>query len=159
MMKLKSANNATYHTQKGFTLIEALLALSITGMIYLISAPTFIKLYDYIKLNETISVLQSDLHYVREYNMMTIQGSTLSIRIYHKQNYYVVIQNNSQIKIKRELPLGVSIPSVSTTMTELTFNNLGHVSSGKTITIQSEHFKKNIVFSIGTGGIDIREAN
>ena len=146
-------------SQKAFTLIEALLALTITGIIYLLSAPTFIKLYDHMKLNQATSVLQSDLHYIREYNMMPIQGSTLSIRIFHKQNYYVVIQNNSKIKMKREFPPGVSIPSVSANTTDLTFNNLGHVSNGKTMTIQSEHFKKNIVFSIGTGGIDIREAN
>ena len=68
-------------------------------------------------------------------------------------------KNNSKIKIKRQFPPGISIPSVSANTTDLTFNNLGHVSNGKTITIQSEHFKKNIVFSIGTGGIDIREAN
>lgn len=148
-----------FNNQKAFTLIEALLALTITGIIYLISAPTFIKLYDHMKLNQATSVLQSDLHYVREYNMMPIQGSTLSIRIFHKQNYYVIIQNNSKIKIKRQFPPGISIPSVSANTTDLTFNNLGHVSNGKTMTIQSEHFKKNIVFSIGTGGIDIREAN
>ena len=52
--------------QKAFTLIEALIALVITGMIYLLYAPTFIKLYDYIKLNQAISMLQSDLHYVPE---------------------------------------------------------------------------------------------
>lgn len=144
--------------QKAFTLIEALIALVITGMIYLLFAPTFIKLYDCIKLNQAISMLQSDLHYVRENNMLPLQGSTLSLRIYHKQNYYLILQNGSKTKLKRELPQGVSIPA-NVNMTDITFNNLGHVASGKTFIIQSEYFKKNLVFSIGTGGIDIRDAN
>ena len=127
-------------------------------MIYLLFAPTFIKLYDYIKLNQAISMLQSDLHYVRENNMLPLQGSTLSLRIYHKQNYYLILQNGSKTKLKRELPQSVSIPA-NVNMTDITFNNLGHVASGKTFIIQSEYFKKNLVFSIGTGGIDIRDAN
>ena len=143
--------------QKGFTLIEALISLIITSMIYLIFTPSFIKLYDYIKLNQAISVLQSDLHYVREHNMLPLQNQTFSLRIYHNQNYYVILQNGSQIKIKRELPSGIKMPA-NITLTDITFNALGHVGSGKTLVIQSEYFKKNLVFSIGTGGIDIRNA-
>ncbi len=144
--------------QKAFTLIEAILALSITGVLYFFSLPSFLRFYDYIKLNQAISVLQSDLHYIRESNMLPLQNNSLSIRIYHKQNYYLILQNGSKAKLKRDLPQGVSIPS-SVTMTDLTFNSNGHVSSGKTLIIQSEHFKKNIVFSIGIGGIDIRDTN
>lgn len=147
-----------YSNQKAFTLIEALIALVITSMIYLLFTPTFIKLYDYIKLNQAISVLQSDLHYVRENNMLPLQGNTLSLRIYHKQNYYLMLQNGSTPKLKRELPQGISIPA-NVNITDITFNHLGHVASAKTFIIQSEHFKKNLVFSIGTGGIDIRDAN
>ena len=47
-----------FNNQKAFTLIEALLALTITGIIYPLSAPTFIKLYDHMKLNHATSVLQ-----------------------------------------------------------------------------------------------------
>ena len=89
--------------QKGFTLIEALLAITITGMIYLISMPPLIKLYDYMKLNQAISTFQSDLYFVRESNMLS---NPLTLRIYHKQNYYVILQNGTKIILNRQLPTG-----------------------------------------------------
>ena len=141
--------------QKGFTLIETLIAITITGMIYLVSIPPFIKLYDYMKLNQAISTFQSDLYFVRESNMLS---NPLTLRIYHKQNYYVILQNGTKIILNRQLPTGVTIPA-NLNMTDIRFNNLGHTTSGRTLTMQSEQFKKNIVFSIGIGGIDIRDAN
>lgn len=147
--------NGIIASQKGFTLIEALIAIMITGMIYLVSMPPFIKLYDYMKLNQAISTFQSDLYFVRESNMLS---NPLTLRIYHKQNYYVIIQNGSKIILERTLPAGISIPS-NLNMTDIRFNNLGHTTSGRTLTMTSEQFKKNIVFSIGIGGIDIRNAN
>ena len=117
--KIMSNNlNRITSSQKGFTLIEALLAITITGMIYLISMPPLIKLYD----------------------------------------YYVILQNGTKIILNRQLPTGITIPA-NLNMTDIRFNNLGHTTSGRTLTMQSEQFKKNIVFSIGIGGIDIRDAN
>ena len=154
--KIMSNNlNRITSSQKGFTLIEALLAITITGMIYLISMPPLIKLYDYMKLNQAISTFQSDLYFVRESNMLS---NPLTLRIYHKQNYYVILQNGTKIILNRQLPTGVTIPA-NLNMTDIRFNNLGHTTSGRTLTMQSEQFKKNIVFSIGIGGIDIRDAN
>lgn len=147
-----------FKNQKGFTLIEAIITLSITGVLYFISVPNFLRLYDYIKLNQAISVLQSDLLYIKELNMLPLENNSFSIRIYHQQNYYLILQNASKVKLKRTLPQGVRIPNAAQ-ITDIKFNANGHISSGKTLTIQSEQFKKNIVFSIGTGGMDIRDAN
>ena len=107
------------------------------------------------KLNQAISTFQSDLYFVRESNMLS---NPLTLRIYHKQNYYVILQNGTKIILNRQLPTGVTIPA-NLNMTDIRFNNLGHTTSGRTLTMQSEQFKKNIVFSIGIGGIDIRDAN
>ncbi|MDE5977192.1 MAG: type II secretion system GspH family protein [Turicibacter sp.] len=158
-MKRKFVNNSHFNNQKAFTLIEALIALSITGIIYLISVPAVMNIYDYLKLNQATALFQSDLHYIREHNMMPFQNNSLSLRIYHKENYYVILKNNKTITLTRQLPIGVNFGAVSTSTTDLTFNKLGHISNGTTLTIQSGAFKKNIVFSIGTGGIDIREVN
>lgn len=155
----KHANLSLKNNQKGFTLVETLLALIITGILYSISMPSLVKLYDFIKLNQFISVLQSDLHYIREYNMLPIKGDKLTLQIYHKHNYYVILDNSSTVKERRDFPYQVTIPSTSSSTTDITFNNLGHVSSGKTLTIKSHYFKKNVVFSIGTGGIDIRDSD
>lgn len=144
--------------QKGFTLVEALLALLITGVLFLLSFPPFLKLYDYIKLNQAIALLQSDLNYIRQANMMPLQGGAYTLRIYHKQNSYVLRQGGVDLQT-RVFPTGVFIPSVSTTSTDLSFNNLGHITRGLTLTIKSKYYEKKIVFSIGTGGIDIRDSN
>lgn len=144
--------------QKGFTLIEALLALLITGTLSLISFPPLVKLYDGIKLNQAIALLQSDLNYIRQANMMPFQGGTYTLRIYHKENKYALRQNGTNQQL-RTLPQGISFPSVSTTLTDLAFNNLGHIGGGQTLLIKSKYQEKKIVFSIGTGGIDIRDSN
>ena len=98
--------------QKGFTLVEALLALLITGVLFLLSFPPFLKLYDHIKLNQAIALLQSDLNYIRQANMMPLQGGAYTLRIYHKQNSYVLRQGGVDLQT-RVFPTGVFIPPVS----------------------------------------------
>ena len=53
--------------QKGFTLIEALIALSITSILILATSTSFMKLYDYINLNQTLATIQADLAYIRQF--------------------------------------------------------------------------------------------
>ena len=144
--------------QKGFTLIEALLALLITGTLSLISFPPLVKRYDGIKRKQAIALRQSDLNDIRQANMMPFQGGTYTLRIYHKENKYALRQNGTNQQL-RTLPQGISFPSVSTTLTDLSFNNLGHIGGGQTLLIKSKYQEKKIVFSIGTGGIDIRDSN
>ena len=43
--------------QKGFTLIEALIALSITSILILATSTSFMKLYDYINRNQTLATI------------------------------------------------------------------------------------------------------
>lgn len=144
---------------QGFTLIETLIALSITGIIILVTSSSFLKLYDYVNLNQALSVLQDDLSYARQYNMITHStNERMILKIYHDKGYYELVKgNSSQPFIHRPLPPRVKIES-SYPISDIIFNALGHVSKGQSFIVKTPGFKKQIVFSIGIGGIDIRDA-
>ena len=76
--------------QKGFTLIEALIALSITSILILATSTSFMKLYDYINLNQTLATIQADLAYIRQANMMPKSSQLIQLKIYRQQGYYDV---------------------------------------------------------------------
>lgn len=143
--------------QKGFTLIEALITLSISGILILVTSPSLIKLYDYINLNQTLSTIQGDLAYMRQNNMMVkSSGHPMNLKIYRTKGYYDLISTDGSILYaRRTLPPGINVIGSSNIIT-ITFNPLGHVEKGQTLTVKSHHFQKSIVFSIGAGGVDIR---
>lgn len=144
-------------TQKGFTLIEALIALSITGTLVLVSSTSFLKLYDYINLNQTLAMIQADLAYTRQFNMLlTASNQKLNLKVHRQKGYYELITTDGTLLTeRRNLPPGITLSGSENTIT-LSFNLLGHVEKGQTITVNSRYFTKFIVFSIGAGGIDIR---
>ena len=145
------------YNPSGFTLIETIISLVITGILTLVSIPTILRLHDYHQLNQAVTVLQADLHYVRDFNMGPLKSDELlSIWIYSLENRYVVaIGPHGRVHIPRQLPKNVTIPLGSEIMT-LTFSRQGSVSSGQSLTIRSKYYTKRLVFSIGTGGFDIR---
>ena len=145
-------------TNKGFTLIEALISLVITGILSLIAIPISLRLYDYHQLNQALIVLQSDLHYVRDFNMgPQASNQLLSILIYSQENRYdITIGAHGIGHISRQLPKNVHISS-GYPILSLTFNRQGGVSSAQSIPIRSKYYSKLLVFSIGTGGFDIRD--
>lgn len=142
--------------QKGFTLIEALIALSITSILILATSTSFMKLYDYINLNQTLATIQADLAYIRQANMMPKSSQLIQLKIYRQHGYYDVSSTDEKtLYFRRYLPPGVSL-NASEAIITLSFNIFGHIDKGQTIVLSSRHFKKSIVFSIGAGGVDIR---
>lgn len=143
--------------QKGFTLVEALIALSISGTLTLVTSPSLIKLYDYINLNQTLATIQSDLAYTRQNNMMLKSpAQPMNLKIYRQKGYYDLVSTDGSILYaRRTLPPGIKVSGSSAIIT-ITFNQLGHVDKGQTLTVTSHYFQKSIVFSIGAGGVDIR---
>lgn len=143
--------------QKGFTLVESLISLSISGILILATSPSLLKLYDYINLNQTLSTIQADLAYIRQNNMMVKSSEQpMNLKIYRAKGYYDLISTDGSIfYARRTLPPGINVIGSSNIIT-ITFNPLGHVEKGQTLTVKSHHFQKSIVFSIGAGGVDIR---
>ncbi|MGL4372616.1 MAG: type II secretion system protein [Turicibacter sp.] len=113
-----------------------------------------LRLLDHGYMNQTLATFKSDLNLVRQHNM--IPGSKkLQLKVSSSQTDYV-IQYSATLKtyLSRTLPSQIKIKLSPTA--PITFNERGNISAGKTIPITSRYDTKNVVFSIGTGGLDIR---
>ena len=143
--------------QVGFTLIEALISLVITGILSLVTFPMILRLYDYHHLNQALAVLQADLHYVRDFNMGgSYSNNSMSLIIYAQENRYELRMNSQQkVHTERILPKNVEMPLLYP-VTEITFNTQGNLSLGQTLLVRSKYYSRYVVFSIGSGGFDIR---
>jgi len=141
--------------ERGFTLIEALISLVIVATLSLISYPFVVNLYDYIRLNQAITIFQADLHYVRGFNMMPLQDQQrMTLRIYHNEDRYVILIGD-YIQSERNLPSRVTMPHDNAT-SDISFNRQGNLGQGKTLLVASQMNERSIVFSVGVGGFDVR---
>lgn len=141
--------------EQGFTLVEALISLIIVAILSLVSYPFIVNLYDYICLNQAIITFQSDLHYVRDFNMMPLAGDQrMTLRIHHHEDRYVILIGND-ILLERDLPNRVTMPHVDS-ISEISFNRQGNLGQGRTIQVVSQTNQRDVVFSVGVGGFDVR---
>ena len=141
--------------ERGFTLIEALISLAILGIVSLTSFNFVINLHDYIRLNNALAVFQADLHYARDFNMMSLNNSErMVIRIYHNEDRYVVLIGDTVFN-ERELPINISIPHQNN-ISNISFNNHGNLGAGRTLVFSSRYHERRVVFSVGAGGFDVR---
>ncbi|MCL1949200.1 MAG: type II secretion system GspH family protein [Turicibacter sp.] len=139
----------------GFTLTEALVSLIITGILISFSLPSMSRFYDHFQLMQALSVLQSDLHRVRDYNMVPLQqGGGKDLIINHDDQSYTVTRNGVLIA-KRRLPDRVTISGEGST--RISFTPAGNISRAGSLTVLSRYHQKRMVFSIGIGGVDIRD--
>ena len=142
--------------ERGFTLIEALISLAILGIISLTSFNFVLNLHDYIRLNNTLAVFQADLHYVRDFNMMNMNGTErMILRIYHNEDRYIVLVGE-EIREERDLPNNISIPHQNN-ISNISFNERGNLGQGRTFVFLSRFHERRVVFSIGVGGFDVRK--
>lgn len=142
--------------ERGFTLVEALISLVIVATFTLISSPFVISLYDYFQMNRVLTTFQADLHRVRDFNMMPLQGEErLILRIYHQENRYVILAGN-QVEESRDFPGHVTMPHQNR-VSNISFNEQGNLGMGRTIVVQSREHERRVVFSVGMGGFDVRE--
>lgn len=141
--------------QRGFTLTESLIALAVTSILASFSIPGITRFYDHFQLNRVISVLQSDLHRVRDYNVVPLQGGeSKSLVIHHQEGTYDLVIGNRTL-LTRQLPSQVVIEGSGTT--SITFTSSGTISRAGSLIISSRYTTRRMVFSIGIGGIDIRD--
>ena len=141
--------------EKGFTLIEALISLFILSIISLLSFTFVVNLHDYIRLNHVLTIFQADLHHMRDFNMMPLNGDErMVIRIYHHEDRYVVLVGNV-IYHERQLPNNVSIVNQHAT-SSISFNERGNLGAGRTFVFSSRYHERRVVFSVGAGGFDVR---
>lgn len=141
--------------EQGFTLTEALISLMITSLLTSFSLPSLARFYDEFNLNQALSVLQADLNRVRDFNMVPLQnGLAKAVVINHDDNTYELVLGTDPIA-KRHLPPRVHIEGAGTT--RITFTSSGNISRAGSLVVSSRYQQKRMVFSIGIGGIDIRD--
>ncbi|HAX72427.1 MAG TPA: prepilin-type cleavage/methylation domain-containing protein, partial [Firmicutes bacterium] len=140
---------------KGFTLVETLIGLFITGMIVLMCTVPLMQFLDYVQFSQVLSTFRQDVNVVRQHNL-TPGNSFLQLRIYPaSQKYEVQYVSTLDVYIRRELPKNINL-SCSGTLCTISFNSVGNISQARTLQATSSYFKKQLVFSVGGGGLDIR---
>lgn len=141
--------------ERGFTLVEALISLVVLGIVSLISINGVLNLHDYIRLNNVLTTFQADLHYARDFNMLQLGiDERMIIRIYHEENRYKVL-NGQEVLSERVMPNNITIPNQNEVST-IAFTRNGNLGQGRTITFNSRYRSRRVVFSVGTGGFDVR---
>jgi len=142
--------------EQGFTLIEAIISLIILSILSLNSVTFVVNLHDYIQLNRVLAVFQADLHDARDVNMMQLSGQQRRIiRIYHNENRYVILDNNI-VQVEREFPRNITVARGQHALSEISFNDRGNLGVARTFVFSSSYHTRSVVFSIGTGGFDVR---
>jgi len=139
----------------GFTLTEALISLAITSILASFSLPSLSRFYDHFQINQAVAVLQSDLHRVRDHNMVPLaSGQSKSLVIDHADNSYAIVKGDVAVASRR-LPTRVTISGDGAT--RISFTASGNISRAGTLTVASRYHTRRLVFSIGIGGFDVRE--
>ena len=142
-------------SERGFTLIEALVSLLILSIVSLISFNFVLNLHDYIQLNHVLTVFQADLHHARDFNMIQLNDAErMVIRIYHQENRYVILVGDV-MQDERQLPDQIVIPHQNVT-SHISFNERGNLGVGRTFIFSSRYHERSVVFSVGAGGFDVR---
>ncbi len=142
--------------KSGFTVLESLIALAILSLTLAHTLPLLHQTMDTFSLNRTLSTFRSDLALVRQHNM-TPSRHPLQLKIYPDQvTYEVQTTIGAKTLLKRSLPPGLYFKT-NQTQHLITFNGSGNISHAHTLRLMSPYQTKHIVFSIGSGGIDIRD--
>lgn len=147
-MMLKEVRN-----QSGFTLVEGLIALMMTGLLLSFSFPSLERIYDYTKVNRAMTVLQGDLHYVRDYNMVQGRNGSKNLLIHADGGGYDLMKGEA-VQRTRYFPLGVTMPGRGGT--RFSFNPRGNTTRSGTFRVQGHYHSRDLVFSLGSGGFDVR---
>lgn len=141
--------------ERGMTLVEALISLIIVSIVSMISYPFIVNLYDYILLNQAVITFQADLHYVRDFNMMPLgKDQRMTLQIHHHEDRYVILIGND-VQLERKLPNRVKMPH-DDPISDISFNRQGNLGRGRTLRVASQMNERNVVFSAGVGGFDVR---
>lgn len=132
--------------EKGFTLLEVLIVLSIWSIIILLATPIIFGRIDEKQDEVFFEVLEFDLLYMQRVASMTKEY----VRFRMRGNQYVILKGREEtVLLRRDLPPGVIIDMKS--LSAISFDQNGRIRQPFTVMIKTDQSNYSLVFPLGKG--------
>jgi len=137
--------------EKGFTLIETLLALVITTLLFVITIPLITQSFSEYHKQNFIDILASDVQLIQNLSM----GNNEFARIYLQKDHYVLYQSFTPDQVwMRNYPERLS---AHTSNLQIRFTSSGQIRDPNSIYMKYEDRDFQIIFPFGKGRFYVRE--
>lgn len=139
-------------TNKGFTLVEAMIIVALLGIIMAMVMPRFGGITER-RLEMEARRIQSDLRLTRR--LAITNGVNYILKIYPLTNEYKIyrgsLADGNQVGETRSMPSQITASGDD----EVTFQSLGNASAAKTIVLTSGSYQYNIAVTAATGRVSL----
>jgi prepilin-type N-terminal cleavage/methylation domain-containing protein len=125
----------TVKNEKGFTLVELLIGIMITGILVIASAPNFSRLMHGFRLNGAVRIVWGDIQKAR---LLAIkEGQTIRMD-FTNTSYEISRVPTTEVILRRNLSLAYPGVTVSITNNTVSFGSSGTAGGGgKTVEVQN----------------------
>ncbi|MBS4217161.1 GspH/FimT family pseudopilin [Bacillus sp. FJAT-49711] len=139
---------------KGFTLLEVLIVISVMTIIFSFSFFTMKSFWGLMQKNMFLNQLQSDIYFAHSYAIN--QQETIIFRFSSiNQQYQAVTKDTNDVMIQRKFPAAIKI--VESNIPSFSITPDGNVSNFGTMILSINEKRVKITFYIGRGRFLIEE--
>ncbi|QIW80637.1 competence type IV pilus minor pilin ComGD [Bacillus tequilensis] len=139
--------NIKLNEEKGFTLLESLLVLSLASILLIAVFTTLPPVYANTSVRQAAWQLKNDIMLAQQTAMSTHQRTNI---LFQRNNYQLVMGDTV---IERPYALGLSIEP-QTLKDRLEFNEKGHPNSGGKVRVKG-HTAYDITVYLGSGRVNV----
>ncbi|MCY7783940.1 MULTISPECIES: competence type IV pilus minor pilin ComGD [unclassified Bacillus (in: firmicutes)] len=139
--------NIKLNEEKGFTLLESLLVLSLASILLIAVFTTLPPVYANTSVRQAAWQLKNDIMLAQQTSISTHQRTNI---LFHRNEYQVVMGDKV---IERPYTTGLSIEPL-TLKNRLEFNEKGHPNAGGKIRIKG-HAVYDITIFLGSGTVNV----
>lgn len=145
-----------YYCQKGYTLIEVIIAFFIIIMLSSIVITSFTSVSRR-QLNRAALELQADLRYAQ--NMALQEGTAYSIMFFVQNNSYIIrrMENGRYVTIKEVNLQNVEILNTTATNNTVIFSSKGTTANPCTVNLHNDNYRVSLTISLGAGRVLIQD--
>ncbi|MFP7230751.1 competence type IV pilus minor pilin ComGD [Bacillus subtilis] len=139
--------NIKLNEEKGFTLLESLLVLSLASILLIAVFTTLPPVYANTSIRQAAWQLKNDIMLAQQTSISTHQRTNI---LFHRNEYQVVMGDKV---IERPYTTGLSIEPL-TLKNRLEFNEKGHPNAGGKIRVKG-HAVYDITIFLGSGTVNV----